>query len=213
VAAQRAALDALLGGRGTESADTIRAEMQQAMTDGVGIFRDGAGLEAAVGRLQALVVRSRAIGVRSRADGPNPELVTAYRVQRMLKVALAMACGALARQESRGAHFREDFPRRDDANWLKRTLATWRSPADTLPTLGYEPIDVGAMELPPGWRGYGARDYIDHPDTGRRAAEVQALRERLQGSGRRDVQDALMPYRQQLPASLRAANERLEEPA
>jgi fumarate reductase flavoprotein subunit len=211
LAAERAALDALMAGRGTESADAIRVEMQQAMTDGVGIFRNGAGLEAAVDRLQTLLLRSRQIGVRSRADGPNPELVTAYRVQRMLKVALAMACGALARQESRGAHFREDFPRRDDVHWLKRTLATWRNPADTLPTLGYEPIDVNAMELPPGWRGYGARDYLDHPDTARRSAEVQAIRERVQGEGRRAVQEALMPYRHLLPERLRGDNERLAE--
>jgi fumarate reductase flavoprotein subunit len=212
VAVQRAALDSLLAAGGTESADAIRVEMQQAMTDGVGIFRDSAGLETAVHRLEALLLRSRAIGVRERADGPNPELVTAYRVQRMLKVALAMACGALARQESRGAHFREDYPRRDDASWLKRTIATWRSPGDTLPTLDYEPIDVGAMELPPGWRGYGAKDYRDHPDTARRAAEVQALRERMQGRDRREVQAALMPYRELLPAGLQAGNERLEEP-
>ena len=94
----------------------------------------------------------------------------------MLKVALCMACGALARQESRGAHFREDFPRRDDARWLKRTLAAWRRPDDLLPSLDYEPLDVASTELPPGWRGYGARDYVEHPDTARRTAEVQDMR-------------------------------------
>jgi fumarate reductase flavoprotein subunit len=208
---ERASLDALLASRGTESADTLRAEMQQAMTDGVGIFRDGPGLEQAVGRLQALLLRSRQIGLRHSAQGPNPELVTAYRVRRMLKVALAMACGALARRESRGAHFRTDFPRRDDAGWLKRTLATWRNPSDLLPTLDYEQLDVASMELPPGWRGYGARDYVEHPDTAGRTAEVQALRERTQGRGRREVQEALMPYRQLLPQRLRTANERLGE--
>jgi fumarate reductase flavoprotein subunit len=211
VAAERASLDALLASRGTESADAIRLEMQQAMTDGVGIFRDAAGLEKAVGRLQALLLRSRDIGLRYHADGPNPELVTAYRVRRMLKLALCMACGALARQESRGAHYREDFPRRDDARWLKRTLATWRNSADTLPTLDYEPLDVAAMELPPGWRGYGARDYVDHPDTARRTAEVQALRERVGSAGRRELQAHLMPYRHLLPEWLRAPNERLGE--
>jgi fumarate reductase flavoprotein subunit len=213
VAAERAALDALLASRGTESADRLRAEMQQAMTDGVGIFRTGAGLEAAVAKLEALLLRSRDIGLRHRADGPNPELVTAYRVRRMLKVALAVACGALARQESRGAHFREDFPRRDDAQWLKRTLASWGRPGDTLPTLAYEPIDVASMELPPGWRGYGARDYVDHPDTARRAAEVKALRETTAGTDRRAIQEKLMPFRHLLPERLRGLNERLEEAA
>ena len=211
VAAERGALDALLQSRGAERADAIRAEMQQVMTDRVGIFRSAADLEAAVDALGALLRRSSQIGLRHRQDGPNPELVTAYRVRRMLKVALCIACGALARQESRGAHFREDFPRRDDAKWLKRTLATWSHATDRLPTFGYEPLDVAAMELPPGWRGYGARDYVDHPDTARRTAEVQALRERWQGSGRRELQDALMPYRHLLPERLRAANERLGE--
>ena len=51
---------------------------------------------------------------------------------------------------------------------------------DTLPTLAYEALDVMRMELPPGWRGYGAKDYIDHPDTRGAPAEVDALREQLQ---------------------------------
>src|SRR4029079_9302800 len=124
------------------------------MTAKVGIFRRGEDLEAAVAELQQLLVRSRNIGLRHRSRGSNPELVTAYRVQKMLKVALCVAYGALQRTESRGAHYRQDFPRRNDAEWLKRTLATWRGDADTLPALAYERLDVNQMELPPGWRGY-----------------------------------------------------------
>jgi fumarate reductase flavoprotein subunit len=129
----------------------------------------------------------------------------------MLKLALCVAYGALVRTESRGAHYREDYPRRDDAQWLKRTLATWPDAGNTLPTLHYEALKVGAMELPPGWRGYGAKDYIDHPDTPVRAAEVAALRERLAGADRFAVQQALMPYEHLLPAALRGRNERLDE--
>ncbi len=108
VEAERAKLDVLLHGGGGERADALKIEMQQIMTDKVGIFRTGADLEEAVHRLQGLLVRSRSIGLRHRADGPNPELVTAYRTQKMLKVALCIANGALTRTESRGAHFRED---------------------------------------------------------------------------------------------------------
>jgi fumarate reductase flavoprotein subunit len=208
---ERAKLDVLLTGHGKESADAIKIEMQQTMTDRVGIFRTGPDLEYAVAKLGELVERSRRIGVRSSRDGPNPELVTAYRVQKMLKVALCMSSGALARTESRGAHFREDYPRRNDALWLKRTLATWRTPADTLPTLDYEPLDVMRMELPPGWRGYGNKDYVDHPDTPRRAAEVGALRDRLDGTDRHGVQAALMPYEHLLPGYLQGRNERIDE--
>ena len=212
VAAEQARLDQLVSGGGTEDASALRVAMQEIMTRQVGIFRTGADLQSAVSSLQELLERSRRIGLRHRAAGANPELATAYRVQKMLKLALCVAYGALQRTESRGAHFREDFPRRDDARWLKRTLATWPGAADTLPTLTYEPIEVGTMELPPGWRGYGAKDYVDHPDTAARAAEVAALRERLSGAPRQELQQALMPYEQLLPARLRGRNERIDEP-
>jgi fumarate reductase flavoprotein subunit len=148
--------------------------------------------------------------LRYKGGGANPELATAYRVQKMLKLALCVAYGAYTRTESRGAHFRKDFPRRNDSEWLKRTLATWRGD-DTLPTLHYEPLDVARMELPPGWRGYGAKDYIDHPATPARAAEVEALRKRMEGGDRFAIQQALMPYEQLLPARFRGRNERIDE--
>ena len=212
LAAEQAKLDQLVSGGGIEDASALRVAMQEIMTAKVGIFRTGTELSAAVTELQALLERSRHIGLRSKAAGPNPELVTAYRTQKMLKLALCVAYGAAQRTESRGAHFREDFPRRDDAQWLKRTLATWPLATDTLPTLAYEPLDVTAMELPPGWRGYGAKDYVDHPDTTTRAAAVAALRDSLADAPRFEVQQALMPYDKLLPEALRGRNERIDEP-
>jgi len=213
VAAEQAKLDLLVSGAaGDEDASAIRAEMQTIMTAKVGIFRTGAELAAAVAELQALLERSRRIGLRHRSAGANPELATAYRVQKMLKLALCVAYGALQRTESRGAHFREDFPRRDDASWLKRTLATWKDGRDTLPTLGYEALDVKTMELPPGWRGYGAKDYVEHPDTAARTAEVATLRDRMKDAPRFDLQRALMPYDELLPERLHGRNERIDEP-
>ena len=211
VAAEQAKLDRLVAGGGTEDATALRQAMQEIMTAKVGIFRTGEELAAAVTELQGLLERSRRIGLRGRAAGANPELVTAYRVQKMLKLALCIAHGAAQRTESRGAHFREDFPRRDDAAWLKRTLAIWPGEADMLPTLAYEPLDVSAMELPPGWRGYGAKDHIEHPDTLARAAAVEALRQRLGSAPHLAVQQALMPYHDLLPPALRGRNERIEE--
>ncbi len=67
------------------------------------------------------------------------------------------------------------------------------------------------MELPPGWRGYGARDYIDHPDTATRQAEVEAAKARNADGDRFALQEALMPYEQLLPEVLRGRNERLDE--
>lgn len=211
MAEQRGKLDALLKSTGKEQADVLKIQMQEIMNRKVGVFRTGKDLTEAVAELQELLVRSRNIGLRCRTDGPNPEIVTAYRTQRMLKVALCIAEGARVRTESRGAHFREDFPRRDDTNWLRRTLATWPNPMDTLPTLNYEALDPMKMELPPGWRGYGNKDYVDHPDTARRAAEVAELREKMKGADRHTVQKALMPYDHLLPELFRGRNERIDE--
>jgi fumarate reductase flavoprotein subunit len=208
---EQARLAAMLSGGGTESAPDIRVAMQQIMTSKVGIFRRGHDLEQAVDELQALLRRSRNIGVRYRGAGANPELVTAYRTQKMLKLALAVAYGALTRTESRGAHYRQDHPRRNDAEWLKRTLAVWKNDADTLPTLTYEALDVNRMELPPGWRGYGAKDYIDHPDTPARQKRVEAIRGEREAAGRFAVQEALMPYEHLLPPRFRGRNERIDE--
>jgi fumarate reductase flavoprotein subunit len=190
----------------------LRVAMQEIMTSKVAIFRDGPDLASAVESLRELYDRSRRIGVGGRAPGAHPALVTAYRTRKMLRLALTVACGALARTESRGAHSRADYPQRNDRDWLKRTLATWPDPAADLPVLSYEPLDVATMELPPGWRGYGARDYVDHPATAARQAEVEAVRARLGGDGRFAVQQALMPWEHLLPESLRGRNERLGEP-
>jgi fumarate reductase flavoprotein subunit len=208
---ETAKLAAFTKGGGSEDASLIKGEMQDLMTGKVGIFRTGQDLEEAVDKLQKLLVRSRRIGLRSASLGANPELVTAYRVQRMLKIALTIAYGASVRTESRGAHFRSDYPRRNDAEWLKRTLATWKGDSDTLPTLNYEPLDITRMELPPGWRGYGAKDYIDHPDTPERQKAVEAIRAQY-ANDRFAMQKALMPYEHLLPPGLRGRNERIDEP-
>jgi fumarate reductase flavoprotein subunit len=207
---EKAKIGVLIDGRGRENAVTIMAEMQTLMSAKVGIFRTGTVLEEAVDELQQLLLRSRNIGLRCKAHGANPELVTAYRVQKMLKLALCVAYGALQRTESRGAHFREDFPRRDDARWLNRTLALWKSESDTLPSLSYEQLDVMKMELPPGWRGYGAKDHIDHPETARRRDEIEAAKLR-NGADRFALQKTLMPYEQMLPERFRGRNERIDE--
>ncbi|MDD3352492.1 hypothetical protein [Zoogloea sp.] len=200
-----------MSGQGSERAPALMSRMQDIMTDKVGIFRRGDLLQEAVTELQELLLRSRRIGIATRRAGSNPELVSAYRVQKMLKLALCVAWGALQRTESRGAHYREDHPRRDDAGWLRRTLACWPDPAGTLPRLDYEALDVSRMELPPGWRGYGARDAIAHPATAARAAEVAAIRAAGAQADRFTIQNALMPWEDLLPAPFRGRNARLGE--
>jgi fumarate reductase flavoprotein subunit len=213
-AKEQEAIRSLLDRRGGESSVEILRDMQNVMTDKVGIFRDARRLESAVEDLQALLTRSNGIGVRMQALGANPELVAAYRVRKMLKIALCVAYGALRRTESRGAHFREDYPNRNDRDWLKRTLASWSGDDQTLPTLSYEPLDIMRMELPPGWRGYGAKDYIDHPDTPQRLAEIERIKAATPEADRFQLQEALMPYRHLLPERYAGRNARFgEEPS
>jgi fumarate reductase flavoprotein subunit len=197
---------------GRENAFELTRLMQETMTDKVGIFRNGERLQQAVDTLQELQQRSRNIGLKNAAPGANPELVAAYRLQRMLKLAQCVAYGALRREESRGAHFRADFPQRNDRDWMRRTLATWPDEASSLPQLDYEELDVMRMEMPPGWRGYGARDYIEHPDSDKRQQQIDASLDGMADMDRHARQDILMPFRHLLPEHLRANNRRSGDP-
>ena len=207
-------LDALLAKENGEDAYELRRAMEKIMMDKVGIFRNGDDLQAAVNELEELYKRSKNIEVfRSKSRAANPALVNAYRTQKMIKVALTVAYGALLRTESRGAHSREDFPARDDENWLKRTITSWPDEEQTMPSVTYEEIDVESMEMPPGFRGYG-KDMTKHnhltPEVQQR---VDTIREQLEkeGKDRFEIQNALMPFMDKLPKKYQGRNARLGE--
>ncbi len=143
---------------GSENPYTVRNAMFDSIMKGAGIFRNGKDLEKCVAELQEILGRARKVGLRSNGKGANPELTMALKIEGMVKLALCVAYGALQRTESRGAHTREDFPERNDRDWLTRTLATWAPGAD-LPTLKYEPA-TAVFEMPPGDRGYGGGKII-----------------------------------------------------
>ena len=213
LAKEEARLKSFMNNGGSENAYEIRTRMQEIMTTKIGIFRKGADMESAVAELEELYKRSFKVSVKD-VVGPNPELIYAYRTQKMLRVALSVAYGALNRKESRGAHYREDFPVRNDIEWLNRTIATWKE-GGTLPTLNYEKLDISKMELPPGFRGYGVKNYIENPESAKRQAEVDAIRAKMEAAGadRFAIQDALMPLPGSLsPKRLKGKNERVDEP-
>lgn len=137
---------------GKENVYELRRHMENILSENVGIFRSEEPLQRAVAQLYELHQRSLHVGLRSGGQGADPELAAALRITGMIKLAYCIAAGALARTESRGSHYREDYPKRDDANWLKRTLAYWPAGADQA-ELKYEPVNI--TELPPGDRGYG----------------------------------------------------------
>jgi len=196
-----------------ESPYPLRHAMENIMMDKVGIFRNGKDLQEAVDELEELLIRSRNIEVKHKTLTANPELFNAYRVQRMLKLAICVAKGALERTESRGAHAREDYPERNDKEFLNRTITSWPDENQTMPKVEYEPIEIKSMEMPPGFRGYGKDMTIPHPDSKIRQDEIDSLREDLEAKGadRFEVQDALMEYRSKLPECYQGKNERLWE--
>jgi fumarate reductase flavoprotein subunit len=136
----------------------IRDAMGETMIGKVGIFRKEDELAEAVSELGQLLADCDQAVLRSKVPGMNPELSFALRLKGMLRLALVTAQGALARTESRGAHFRLDYPLRDDSKWLNRTLVRWPDGADK-PVFSYEP--VGLLDLPPGHRGYGSDERIE----------------------------------------------------
>ncbi|MBN2141141.1 MAG: fumarate reductase flavoprotein subunit [Desulfovibrionaceae bacterium] len=157
---QRERLDGLISGRnGSENVYKVRAAMQQALQKGCNIFRDETGLSECVASLEEILERARRVGLKTNGAGASPELYAALRIQGQVKLALCVALGALKRTESRGSHNREDYPARNDRDWLVRTLAYWRNPDDGLPVLEYEPASP-SYELPPGDRGYGKSEII-----------------------------------------------------
>ena len=100
----------------------VRHEMAEAMTDGIGVFRDQDSME----RAEAAVRRSREqfadVSVQDKGKTFNTDLMFTLELDYMIDCAEAICAGALARKESRGAHFRTDITERDDENWLKHTL-------------------------------------------------------------------------------------------
>ncbi len=160
VTSLRERIDKLASGTngGTENVYELRGKMENLLLDNVHIFRDAEKLKKAVDGLKELHAASHNIKLSSNGHWANPELAAALKLPGMIRVALTISYGAQMRTESRGSHYREDFPARDDANWLKRTLAYWKSPADQLPTLEYEKPVI--TESQPGSRGYGESKVI-----------------------------------------------------
>ena len=186
----------------------IKNKMKEIMWEHVAIFRTGEGLKKAVDELEELYKESTNVKLENKELYGNPELEEAYRVPKMLKLALCIAWGAYLRTESRGAHYREDYPKRDDLNWCKRTLTSWQEGA-TKPTVEYEELDIMKMEMPPAFRGYGAKgNIIEHPNSAIRQAQVDEIRSKMEAEGkpRHEIQDALMHY--DLQPEYKALNER-----
>ncbi len=122
--------------------------MGQVMTEHVTVTRHNKNLQQADAALQSLMERYRKINLSDRTKWSNQTLNFARELENMLVLARVITLGALARNESRGAHHKPDFPERDDKNWLKTTRAKWCGKIQ----LDYEPVDISL--IPPRPRRY-----------------------------------------------------------
>jgi succinate dehydrogenase / fumarate reductase flavoprotein subunit len=134
-----AQFEALRNGSGGENAYDITVEMKKVMFDLVGIYRSEKGMQDAIRKVAQLKDRYRHVRVTDSGRIFNTELLNAWELGNMLEVAQVIAACALNRKESRGGHSREDYPNRDDVNWLKHTLAWSRNGKVEL---GYKPVVV-----------------------------------------------------------------------
>lgn len=128
---------------GSENVADIRSELQDSMMKNCGIFRDAKGLQTQLDVIKGLQERFKKIGVKDKGKKFNSEVMEAMELGHLLNFSEVIVLGAITRQESRGAHARTDFPKRDDANWLKHTLAFKE---DGKMRLDYKPVTITRFE-------------------------------------------------------------------
>lgn len=146
---EKRVFDKILGSEGDEKVSQIRNEMRCTMNDKVWIFRTGADLKSALNEIRALKKRFENITVEDKGKQFNTGLMGALQLDFTLDLAEITITSALARTESRGAHYRRDYPKRDDENWLKHTLAYYTKEG---PRLEYIPVTI--TKWPPSARTY-----------------------------------------------------------
>ncbi len=132
-----------------ERASTIRHELSSTMNGCVGVFREEKGLREALDRVRELRERYRKVCIDDKGDVFNMDLQNALELKNILLLAEAICLGALERKESRGAHYRKDYPKRDDENWLKHSLFCLK---DGEIRIDYK--DVTITRFPPKERRY-----------------------------------------------------------
>ncbi|MFN4182774.1 MAG: FAD-binding protein, partial [bacterium] len=142
-------IDKLRSSTGKESVVEIRSEMQSTMMDNVSVFRTEQQMRIAEAKIKELKERYNNVSLTYRGQKFNTELIQALELGFLLDVAEVSVASALNRTESRGAHYREDFPKRDDQNWLKHTFAY---PENGKWEFRYKPVVI--TRFPPAERKY-----------------------------------------------------------
>lgn len=143
----RAELEAIRGRAKGERKEVIRTELADVMMDDAGVYRDAAGLERARAKVAELRDRYQSVSVDDKGTTFNTDLLEVREVGYLLDCAETMVAACINRKESRGAHSREDFPERDDVNFLTHSLAT--RGADGGIELAYKPVTITKFQPKP----------------------------------------------------------------
>jgi len=131
-------------GSGRETSGAIRAELQESMMENVSVFRQHESLTAALDAIKTLKARYKSISIQDKGSCFNRDLLDAIELGHLLDLAEVIAHSALVREESRGAHSREDFPDRDDKKFLVHTMV--RYDADRGLQLFTKPVSITKFE-------------------------------------------------------------------
>ena len=165
--------DGIVNNTGTENQYKIHEEMGKWMTDNVTVVRYNDRLKATDDKLIELIDRFKNISINDSNLWATQAVPHARQLWNMLQLARVITLGALNRNESRGAHYKPDFPNRDDENFLKTTIAEYSEEA---PVFSYEPVDIGIIEP-------RKRDY----SSGKKAPQVPQPGSELQPEGREEM--------------------------
>jgi succinate dehydrogenase / fumarate reductase flavoprotein subunit len=136
---EEARLQQLMENHGPERAWQVRDALGMVMSTNLGIFRTKQSMTEALQQVRELKERADRVMIQDKGRIFNTDLIQAFELNCLVEIAETIVAGALAREESRGAHYRSDFPTRDDGRWLQHTLAT-RTPDG--PQLSYAPVTV-----------------------------------------------------------------------
>ncbi len=142
----------LMDNPGKENVEDIAQELKTTMTDNCGIYRSEQGLEQALQDVKALQKRFQNAGVRDKSSRFNTDLLAAFEAEHLLNFSEIIVVGALNRTESRGAHSRTDYPKRDDEDWLKHTVA--HKGGEGEPVISYQEVNIDWEKYPPQERKY-----------------------------------------------------------
>ena len=139
---QKAEIAKIYAMNGTENPHEIHKELGDLMTKYCSVVRHNDELEMADKMIQDLMARYKNINVCDKSEWANQEVHFTRRLWDMLELARVIVLGALNRNESRGAHYKPEFPERDDEHWLKTTKAQWTPNG---PTFSYVPVDISLV--------------------------------------------------------------------